>query len=97
MSTPFFFHWYLTGASLLVLTEKDAGWPATTVTSSGCALMFGPAGAAQTVSFASGLTADPASLLATARNVAPSSDNSVAGNVYQLFVAPGMSTPFLCH
>ena len=46
---------------------------------------------------AAGLVTVPLSLATTARKVAPESADAVAGNVYQLDVAPGMSAPFFCH
>ena len=81
----------------VAVTVKVAVWPAVTVWLTGCVVMDGPTGAAETVRVAALLVTLPVLLLTVTVNWVPLSDDVVAGVVYVEEVAPLIAVPFFCH
>src|SRR5260370_20689150 len=97
MFTPFFCHWYVSGAVPAAVTVNVAVCPAVTVWFAGWVVIVGATGAALTVSVADALVTVPAVFVTTTLNFEPLAEIGVASVAeVQAFALP-IFTPFFCH
>jgi len=94
MAAPPFFHWYVSVAVPVAVTENVAVCPVNTLLLAGCAVIEG---AAFTVNVAPLLVTFPEVPVTVTVKTAPLSDAVVAGVVYEEDVAPLIAAPLFFH